>query len=298
MSTNSSAIPKNSSNKGNNNLFGIVMIGLAVIIIIFFVYSTIMGYRNYRKYSPYLIDGITDATVSQKFKANRIQPASDGQYGTEFSYSFWMFIKDTNFTSTKTGSCSVQDIPLLHVFHKGSYDYITNGSTTNSSTGVYYPLLQMPGVWLYPNTNKLNIRFNTYDNVVETSDIGNIPLNMWVNIIVILIGRSVDVYVNGNLKKRTMLKGVPKINYGDFYTTNWGGYNGFLSRLRYFNYAIQPFQVDQLFSDGPSKTFATNITNGVTGNPTVELAPNYWMSTGYPNIVGRPEYNQSAQTTA
>jgi len=297
MSTNSNAIPKNSSSKGHNNLFGIVMIGLAVIIIIFFIYSTIMGYRNYRKYSPYLIDGITDATVSQKFKANRIQLPSDGQYGTEFSYSFWMFIKDTNFTATKSGSCDVQNIPLLHVFHKGSYDYITNGSTTNSSTGVYYPLLQMPGVWLYPNTNKLNIRFNTYDNVVETSDIGNIPLNMWVHIIVILIGRSVDVYVNGNLKKRTMLKGVPKINYGDFYTTNWGGYNGYLSRLRYFNYAIQPFQVDQLFNDGPSKQFASNTTNSVTSNTTVELAPNYWMSTGYPNIVGGPGYRQSPQTT-
>jgi hypothetical protein len=297
MSTNSSAIPKNSSNKGNNNLFGIVMIGLAVIIIIFFVYSTIMGYRNYRKYSPYLIDGITDATVSQKFKANRIQPASDGQYGTEFSYSFWMFIKDTNFTSTKTGSCSVQDIPLLHVFHKGSYDYITNGSTTNSSSGVYYPLLQMPGVWLYPNTNKLNIRFNTYDNVVETADIGNIPLNMWVNVIIILIGSSIDVYVNGNLKKRSKLNGVPKINYGDFYTTNWGGFQGFLSRLRYFNYAIQPFQVDQIFNNGPSTQFATNVNQGIT-EPSPTLSPNYWMTTGYPNSYGAPGYNQNSQTTA
>jgi len=297
MSTNNSAVTTNSSNKGNNNLFGIVMIGLAVLIIIFFVYSTIMGYRNYRKYSPYLIDGITDATVSQKFKANQIQPASDGQYGTEFSYSFWMFIKDTNFSSSSSGSCASADIPLLHVFHKGSYDYITDGSTTTSASGVYYPLLQMPGVWLYPNTNKLNIRFNTYDNVVETSDVGNIPLNMWVNIIVILIGRSVDVYVNGNLKKRTMLKGVPKINYGDFYTTNWGGFQGYLSRLRYFNYAIQPFQVDQLFNDGPSKTFATNITDSITDNQVVQLAPNYWMSTGYPNIAGSPNYNQSSQTT-
>ena len=143
----------------------------------------------------------------------------------------------------------------------------------------------------------MNIRFNTYENVVETSDVGNIPLNMWVNIIIVLIGNSVDVYVNGNLKKRTKLSGVPKINYGDFYTSNWGGFQGYLSRLRYFNYAIQPFMIDQLFNMGPSTSFASNINQGLN-DPSAVLSQNYWMTTGYPNSNGAPGYNQGAQTTA
>ena len=155
----------------------------------------------------------------------------------------------------------------------------------------------MPGVWLYPNTNKLNIRFNTYENVVETADVGNIPLNMWVNVIIILIGNSVDVYINGNLKKRTKLKGVPKINYGDLYTTNWGGFAGYLSKLRYFNRAIEPFMIDQIFTNGPSQIFASNINQGVT-DPSAVLSPNYWMTTGYPNSTGAPGFVQSPQTTA
>lgn len=288
----------NGSNKGpggNKSLFGIIMIGLAVILIIFFIYSAVTGFRNYKKYSPYLIDGITDATVPQKFSAHQIQPPSDSQYGTEFTYSFWIFIKDTNFSANGSARCS-RGAPMSHIFHKGSYDYIPTGGSSSSDSDVYYPLLQMPGVWLYPNTNKLNIRFNTYKNVVETADIGNIPLNMWVNVIIILIGSSVDVYVNGNLKKRSKLSGVPKINYGDFYTTNWGGFQGFLSKLRYFNYAIQPFQVDQIFNNGPSTQFATNINQGIT-DPSAVLSPNYWMTTGYPNSYGAPGYNQSSQTT-
>jgi len=287
MSSNNATL-KNSSS-GNKGVLTIVMIGLAVILIIFFIYSTYKGFTNYQKHSPYLIDGITDGSVAQKFSASHITPSSDSQYGTEFTYSFWLFIKDTNFNSSNTGQCSSNDIPLLHIFHKGSYDYISTGAKSDSK--VYYPLLQMPGVWLYPNTNKLNIRFNTYENVVETADVGNIPLNMWVNVIIILIGGSVDIYINGNLKKRTKLAGVPKINYGDFYTSNWGGFFGYLSRLRYFNYAIQPFMVDQIFNMGPSKAFATNITQGVT-DPTVTLSPNYWMTTGYPNSQGAPGYNQ------
>jgi len=294
MSSNNTPINVKNSNKGNSNsnIFSMVMIGIAIFIIIMFLYTTYKGYKNYQKYSPYLIDGITDATVAQQFSAFQIPPPSDSNYGTEFTYSFWIFIKDTNFTSTSTGQCSQSTKTMLHVFHKGSYDYIPDNSESSSTSAVYYPLLEMPGVWIYPNTNKLNIRFNTYENIVETADIGNIPLNMWVNIIIVLIGSSVDVYVNGNLKKRSKLSGVPKINYGNFYTTNWGGFQGYLSKLRYFNYAIQPFLIDQIFNQGPSKMFATDITQSVT-SPSAQLSQNYWMTTGYPNSEGYPGYNQS-----
>jgi hypothetical protein len=294
MSSNSANMNiKNNSSK-NNKTFGIILVGIVVLIIIMFIYSSYRGFKNYQKYTPYFIDGITDATISQKFPAFKIQPPSDSAYGTEFTYSFWMYVKDVNFSSSNTGTCT-QSTPLLHVFHKGSYDFIPSGSQSGSTNSVYYPLLQTPGVWLYPNTNKLNIRFNTYENVVETADIGNIPLNMWVNIIIILIGSSVDVYVNGNLKKRTKLSGVPKINYGDLYTNNWGGYQGYLSRLRYFNYAIQPFLVDQIFNMGPS-TLLTRKNSSLTDGPP-QLSANYWMTTGYPNSVGAPGFNQSSTTT-
>ena len=287
----SSNIKVNNKTTNNSSLIKKVILVIGIIIVIFFIYTLIRGYQNYQKYSPFLIDGIIDATTAMQFKAAKIPKSSDSQYGTEFSYSFWMYINDTNFSkASATGTCA-GSAPLLHVLHKGSYDYIPTGqsTTSGSDSDTYYPLLQMPGVWLYPNTNKLNIRFNTYENVVETADVGNIPLNMWVSIVIILIGGSVDVYINGNLKKRQKLQGVPKINYGDLYVTNWGGFLGYLSKVRYFNYAIQPFLVEQIFKLGPGNTFATNGP-GLTPTPT--LAPNYWMTSGYPNSVGYPGYNQ------
>jgi len=290
----------NSNTKNNKGVFNIVLTCIIILLIVFFVYSTIKSYYNYKKTSPYLIDGILDGSVSRKFNANNILPSSDTSYGTEFTYSCWLFIKDTNFATTgvSTSSQCADDSSnaLKHIFHKGSYDYVPNGGT--STKKIYYPLLQMPGVWLYPNTNKLNIQFNTYENVIETADVGNIPLNMWVNLVIILIGGSVDIYINGNLKKRNKLKGVPKINYGDFYVTNWGGFQGYTSRLRYFNYAIQPFLVDQIFNLGPGSSFAqSNKTNGIMDS-SAQLAPNYWMTTGFPNSAGYPGYNQNSQTTA
>jgi len=291
----------NSNGKNNNKgIFNIILTIIVILLIGFFVYSSIKSYHSYNKTSPYLIDGILDGSIARQFNANKIMPSSDTAFGTEFTYSCWLYIKDTNFSSNGSSissNCSNDSsFPLKHIFHKGSYDYVPNGGTTTNK--ISYPLLQMPGVWLYPNTNKLNIQFNTYENVIETADVGNIPLNMWVNLVIILIGGSVDIYINGNLKKRNKLKGVPKINYGDFYLTNWGGFQGYTSRLRYFNYSIQPFLVDQIFNLGPGSLFTQSNKTSNIDDPSAQLSPNYWMTTGFPNSVGYPGYNQSSQTTA
>jgi hypothetical protein len=86
------------------------------------------------------------------------------------------------------------------------------------------------------------------------------------------------------------------VNYGNLYTSNWGGFQGYLSNLRYFNFAIQPYLVDQIFNSGPSKTFASNISQGLT-DPSATLAPNYWMTVGYPNMTSIPGYNQNPSTS-
>lgn len=265
MNTNNIGIKTNNTNNSNNNLFKIILIGIAIIFILYFIFSIIKGYKAYSKYSPYLIKNTVDGKKAQKIKAYQIPPPQDNQYGTEFSYSFWLYLKDDNFNNNS----SEKDLgEFKHIFHKGSYDYNKD----------HLPLLQNPGVWVYPNTNKLHIRFNTYQNIAESCDVGNIPLNAWSHITIILIGNSVDVFINGNLKKRQKLKGVPKLNYEDLYISNWGGFNGYLSRLRYFNYAIQPFMIDFLNSELPSKELDSSFNDSI---PT--LSPEYWMTNGYPN---------------
>lgn len=304
MSSNANNVAKNltnNSSNGSKKTFGIVLIIILAVIVLFFIYSQIKSYISYQKTSPYFIQGIHDATISKKIPGHLVKQPSDSQYGSEFTYSFWLYINDTNFTNLQSVStCGNSGNPLMkHIFHKGSYDFYQNQSATSGSgqdmtkgdANYHYPILQSPGCWLYPGTNKLNIVFNTYDNVVETADVGNIPLNMWVNITIVLIGNSVDVYVNCNLKKRQKLNGVPKLNYGDLYITNWNGFLGYLSRFRYFNYAIQPYMLDEICKMGPGNQMEQN--NNV-GQGMANLSPNYWMTTGYPNAWGYPGYDANA----
>jgi len=280
MSSNNANIRTNNNKSGiGNNLFGIFLIAVCTIVILYFIYSIVKGYRNYSTYSPYYIRDIVDGTTSQKIESYRIPQPMDNQYGTEYSFSFWIFIKDTNFDTT----CDASNVGAFkHVFHKGSSEH--------SST--HLPLLQGPGVWLYPNTNKLHIRFNTFQNITESCDVGNIPINAWTHVSILLIGNSVDVFINSNLKKRQKLRGVPKLNYDNLYISNWGGFEGYLCRLRYFNYAIQPFMIEYLFNEGPAKKFDSSYQSGVN-SPPPDLSSQYWMTVGYPNTVGAPANSNS-----
>ena len=87
-----------------------------------------------------------------------------------------------------------------------------------------------------------------------------------------------DVYVNANLKKRFDLGGIVKQNYGDVYACKFGGFSGFLSRLRYYAYALPFYSIEKIYNDGPSQAPCVD-----TGVKPPNLSPDYWMTTGFPN---------------
>ncbi len=294
----------NNAGSSSSFLTGSVIIFLIIgILILIYLYTTIRGYNNFINNSPMLINNTIDGTTPTRIEGYKLPRPSDGKYGTEYTYSFWIYLKDSNFVSHTTNidcdvnvdvgdeeasasvSATITDkLEFKHIFHKGSNDMYVG--TANGKRN--FPLLQSPGVWLYPNTNKMNIRFNTYKNVYETCDIGNLPLNKWVHISIVLIGNSVDIYVNCNLKKRQKLSSVPKINDGDLYINNFGGFNGFMSRFRYYNYAIDPFELDLICKMGPSeKAPITDLGSGA-GKGQSYLSPNYWFNYGFPQSSGYP----------
>lgn len=261
--------------------YGTIITIIIIILVTLYIIYTVKNFMYYKKSSPYLIEYTIDASNNPMvIPANKILDSIDSQYGTEFTYSFWIYISDSNYANNNGIN--------KHIFNKGSNDYsITNNGSNVSGS---YPLLQSPGVWLDSTDNKLIIQFNTYNNIIENATIGNIPLNKWVNISIILIGNSVDVYVNCNLKRRVNLSGVPKLNAGNLYIANWNGFNGYISKFRYYNYALKPFQLDQICSIFSPATVAPVQSLASSSS---YLSPNYWMTTGYPNSVGISQTNSN-----
>ncbi len=273
-------ISKNMTNVKSPNFIILVII---LIILAVFIYMGWNSYRSYKITSPYFIYGTLDGNQLKTIPAVRIPDPSDGQYGQEFTYCMWLFIKDTNFVQTSTGSagstaCTKGTGPLMKIImNKGSNDL--HQTTVGNQQVWHYPLLSSPGIFLYPDTNKLHIRFNSYDSVYVSADVGNIPLNKWFMLTVNCIGNSVDVYINNMLKKRQHV-GVLKMNYGDLTINPFGGFDGYVSNLRYYNRAIQSWEIDEMYQLGTNTKMVSQLTNT---QQMADLSPKYFFTTGFPN---------------
>ena len=250
-----------------------IMLILVVFFILYILISKIIMYILSPSETPYLLYGMKDATQETKIPQQLINKnsvqilRSKNEYeGVEFTYSFWMYVSSINTDETKD---------FLSVFHKGSI------TQTEDGNGLYGPN-NAPGVYLYKGKKNLSddlqdtypvlgmlIRLNVYQNTDHTERpfkhyddiyIDGIPIKKWVGVIIRLTSQNiVDVYINGNLTKRHKLSNVVKQNYDKIIINAGGdGYPGFISNLKYYNYAIGTFEIDNLTGNGPNLKIADN----------------------------------------
>ena len=174
---------------------------------------------------------------------------SSGESGLEFSYDYWLLI-DT--LSYKEGEWK-------HVFHKGN------------STG--YPD-RAPGVWIHPNKNSIRVYMNTQEHILKDYvDIDNIPLQKWLHMSIVVKDKNLDIYVNGYLKKRKVLSSVPKQNYGNVWINMYGGFEGFMARMRYYARALTQDDIDNNVRKGPGNAACID-----TGEIPPYLSDNWWYN--------------------
>lgn len=89
--------------------------------------------------------------------------------------------------------------------------------------------------------------------IFDDIEIPEMPINKWVSVIIRCSDNNViDVYINGRLVRRHQLSGLARQNYGDTNVAFNGGFGGFISQLRYFNYSIGTAEIDWIVSNGPN----------------------------------------------
>lgn len=269
----------NSANSGNKHNKSMLMKGVAsvmLVLILYYVFHNIYsGYQKTMDGEPWLVETTKNAQHMTVVPAKKIPRSSGGRFGLEFSYSMWIYINQWNSNDSRYKN------GMHHVLHKGSM------------TAKH---LQCPGIWLEKNNNVLVFKINTFhrgndpsckggmqDNQtneecwLEMCKVPNIPVHKWVHVTFSVINKNVDVYVNGFLKKRCILKGLPWQNEGDIYLNAFNGFNGYLSRVRYFNYALPVWKIEQVVSQGPSDAPCVD-----TGEKPPYLARDWWQTTRYP----------------
>jgi hypothetical protein len=201
--------------------------------------------------SPHLIDGMVDAKQMLIFEqdpkidnSKTILRSNNENKGVEFTWSCWIYIDDNNYNASK----------FRHIFHKGEEK--VRVTENGGDTGFNDPH-NAPGVYITPVKNNLLVVMNTFHNVTEEVEVEELPLNKWVNIIIRVENRTMDVYINGTIVRRHMLTGLPKQNYGNVYTSMNGGFSGNISNLWYYDYGLGAREIENLVKNGPNTTLAT-----------------------------------------
>ena len=192
--------------------------------------------------SPHLIDGMVDGKQLIVFPQD---PSSNGAVtiyrsvnatdGIEFSWSVWIFINSLQYLEGQ----------YKHIFYKGNSNLEQNGLNFPNNA---------PGLYLAPNTNALVVMMNTYNVINEEVIIPDIPINKWFNVIIRCKNTTLDVYANGTIVRSVNLIGVPKQNYGDVYVGMNGGFDGNISNLWYYDYALGTSEIQKIINGGPNTT--------------------------------------------
>ena len=118
---------------------------------------------------------------------------------------------------------------------------------------------------------------NTFNVISEEVVIPDIPLNKWVNVIIRCENTRLDVYINGTIARSVQLHGVPKQNYGDVYVASNGGFQGHISNLWYYNYALGTAAIQNLIKKGPNTTMVGSDGSGMNDKTRNYLALRWYF---------------------
>jgi hypothetical protein len=216
-----------------------------IIVIIF-----ILMLLRYLFTDPYTLQNMQDGKTSSTISASSLA-TNGGVPSSNFAYSSWFYIKNWNY---RYGEPKVifGRMGLASSQGQGSVDGVSGldpcpavvlGAVENNisiSLGCY------PGVNQEPTTPGGN-------TVVHTCSVSNVPIQKWVNLVVSVYGRSMDVYIDGKLVRTCLLPGVASVNNNsNIYVTPNGGFDGWTSKIQYYPNSINPQEAWNIYSQGYS----------------------------------------------
>jgi hypothetical protein len=268
----------------NSNSIIAKFVFLILILIGFLIFMnlgiSLITYSMQPTTSPYVFSGLLSGNNYQivyqdpkKVGSVTILRSNNAKNGIEFTWSIWLNVQDYYRSNPSI---------FQHIFSKG-------GNGVFDSNGIMQ-VNNAPGLYLIPsapsgNDNRINILPNSYEgnvqmnariymntasskptsdinSVTEYLDIVNIPMKAWFNLAIRVENKIMDVYINGVITQRIIFQNVPLQNYGDVYLCGNNGFNGQLSDLRYFNRALNVFEINNIITAGPN--LSTNVSSGVS----------------------------------
>ena len=214
-----------------NEIVKMILIVLLIIVIIFIVLRFTSTGSNV----------LSKCHSGQK--ATEITPDKLGgnSNSNNYAYSIWFYLADWSYRlgDTKTlfsrgaySTMSSQVNPLV------TFDSYQNNITISTTTYRDQPPPGGGGA-VMPSTSN------------SECTIQNFPIQKWVNLIVSLNSRTLDIYLDGKLVRTCILPGTAKISpSSSVYVTPDGGFDGWTSNFQYFSNPLNPHEAYAIYKEG------------------------------------------------
>lgn len=90
-------------------------------------------------------------------------------------------------------------------------------------------------------------------NVFPMCDIQQVDMQRWIQVTVVLNGRTCDTYINGKLARSCVLRSYFKVDTTDLSmkVADRGGFDGYTARISTYSSALNPDQIYKLYMAGP-----------------------------------------------
>ena len=227
---------------------------IPIIIGIIFIIIIVLFVRYLFKDDTVLVNKITEGCCQLVFSSQSL-PLAPINGGLEYTFSFWIYIASFELKYN-------QEKVILYWKGKHIKDdiIIIDGAMgkclereqqklkkkRKSLVGKYGGLK----VALSEKDNDLVISQSLLNGDVENIVIKNVPMQKWINIIVMLKLRQFDVFLNGALYGNKFLKQVPLYGPHKLIIDGEGGFDGYISNVKYFNRSLAFPEIKSIWKKG------------------------------------------------
>tara|TARA_Y100000389_G_scaffold191713_1_gene218342 strand:- start:11803 stop:12588 length:786 start_codon:yes stop_codon:yes gene_type:complete len=222
------------------------VLGLVIVVVVIYL---VYGYLSAKDYHLSKLEAATKPIVIEGSKL----PTNKG--AANYAYSIWFYVNDWGVDLSKTkpllirGGAGISN-PSITL---APYENNINVSITTYPTSGSTPPAPQTGSAAVPTTSTAaDVPVGGANGTPHECTIRNFPLQKWVNLIVSLNGRTLDLYIDGKLVRTCVLPGVAKVDAtSNINITPAGGFDGWTSNLQYFAYPLNPQEAYNIYKDGP-----------------------------------------------
>ena len=212
----------------------IVILVIVLVILVYYIYGWMFG-------KSLQLTKLEAATTRQTILAKTLP---NDNSTSNYTYSTWFYVNDWNY---RFGESKIL-LGRLDENNQPSPSIVFGAMENNITVSVS----------CYPSGKSAN---NAKPNI-HNCDVQNFPLQKWVNLLISLYGRTLDVYIDGKLVRTCVLPGVAKIDpKANILVTPNGGFSGFTSNFEYWATATNPQQAYNIYKAGYGGSMFGNIFN-------------------------------------